>query len=97
MFHSHDGGGCQRPRRISFGCWNMRTSVESDGSISTGVSWQGGRGVVVDRKAMLMVRELLRFGMSVVGIGETKWFRSTVYDVDGVLDSSFRSCCAWGR
>ena len=67
----------------------MRTFIESDDSISTGVS--------SDRKAMLMVRELLRFGMSVVGISATKRLGSTVYDVDGVLDSSFRSCCAWGR
>ena len=85
MVHSHDGGGCQRPRRNSFGCWNMRTLVESDGSISTGVSRQGGRGVVVDRKSMLMVRELRRFGMSVVSISETKWFGSAMYDVDGYL------------
>ena len=47
------------------------------------VSRQGGRGVVVDRKAILMVRELHRFGISVVGISETKWFGSAVYDVDG--------------
>ena len=57
MVRSHDGGGCQRPQRNSFGCWNMRTLVESDGTIATGVSRQGGRGVAVDRKAMLMVRE----------------------------------------
>ena len=69
-----------------------------DGSITTCVSRQGGRGVAVDRKAMLMVWELRRFGMNVVGISETKWFGSAVYDVHRwVLDSSFRSCCAWGR
>ena len=55
----------------------MRTLV-----LLLGVSWQGGRGVVADRKAMLMVRELRRFGMSVVGTSETKWFGSAVYDVD---------------
>ena len=46
----------------------MRTLVESDGSIATGVSRQGGRGVTVDRKALLMVQELRKFGLSVVGI-----------------------------
>ena len=49
------------------------------------MSRQDGRTVVVDRKAMLMVRELRRFGMSVVGIREAKWFGSAVYDVDGYL------------
>ena len=45
MVNSHDGGDCQRPWRISFGCWNMTTLV-----LLLGVSRQGGRGVVVDRK-----------------------------------------------
>ncbi len=34
------------------GCWNMRSLVESDGSIATSVSRQGGRGVAVDKKSM---------------------------------------------
>ena len=34
---------------------------------------------------MLMVRELRRFGISVVGIRETKWFGNVVYDVYGYL------------
>ena len=66
------GGGRQRPQRLNVGCWNMRTLVESDGSIATGVSRQGGRGVAVDRKASLLVQELRKFKMSVVGISETK-------------------------
>ena len=77
------GGGRWRPQRLNVGCWNMRTLVESDGSIATGVSRQGGRGVAVDRKASLLVQELRKFKMSVVGISETKWFGSAVYDVDG--------------
>ena len=48
-----------------------------------GVPRQGGRGIVVDRKAMLMVQELRRFGMSVVGTSETKRFGNAMYDVDG--------------
>ena len=56
-----------------------------DGGIATAVSRQGGRGVVVDRKVMLMVQELHRFGINVVGVSETKWFGSAIYDVDGYL------------
>ena len=78
MFHSHDGGSCKRPLRISFVWWNMRTYFYWCVQVS-------GRGVVVDRKAMLIVRELRRFGMSVVGISETKRFVSAVYDVDRYL------------
>ena len=59
--------------------------MESDGSIATGVSRQCGRGVPVDSKVTLMVRELRRFKMSVVGISETKWFGNAVYDVDDFL------------
>ena len=53
--------------------------------LATGYVHAGGRGIIVDRKAMLMVRELCRFGMSVVGISETNWFGSAVYDVDKCL------------
>ena len=84
MVNSPNGGGGRcRPKRLNVGCWNMRTLVESDGSIATGVSRQGGRGVTVDRKAMLMVKQ--KFKMSVTGISETKWFGSAVYNVDGYL------------
>ena len=77
MVNSPNGGcGHCRPKRLNVGCWNMRTLVESDGSIATGLSRQGGRGVTVDRKAMLMVKQLQKFKMSVTGISETKWFGS---------------------
>lgn len=87
MVISYDGcgGRHQRPQRFSISCWNMRTLIESDGSIATGMSRQGSRGVAVDRKAMLLVQELRKFRMSAVGISETKWFGSAVYDVDGFL------------
>ena len=78
MFHSHDGGSCKRLLRISFVWWNMRTYFYWCVQVS-------GRDVVVDRKAVLMVQELCRFTMSVVGISETKWFGSAVYDVDRYL------------
>ena len=96
MAHSHDGGGCQRPRSISFRYRNMRTLVESDGSIATCVSRQGGRGVAVDMKALLMVRELRRFGMSMVGKVRQSGLE-VLCICRRVLHSSLRSCCAWGR
>ena len=37
MVNSPNGGGGRcRPKRLNVGCWNMRTLVESDGSIATG-------------------------------------------------------------
>ena len=62
----------------------MRTLVESDGPIETGVARPSrSRGVTVDRKASLMVQELKKYGMSVTGISETKWFGQAVYQVEG--------------
>lgn len=37
------------------------------------------------KKARLMVQELCKFGMSVVGISETKLFGSALYDIDAYL------------
>ena len=84
MANSFDvGGGCRRPQRLNVSYWNMRTLIESDGSIATGMSRQGGRGVAVDRKASLLVQEQRKFRMSVVGISEMKSFGNAVYGVDG--------------
>ena len=52
------GGGRCKAQKLNFGCWNMRTLVESDGSIETAVTRKSGRGVAVDRKVSLMVMEL---------------------------------------
>ena len=59
---------------LQVGCWNVRTLVEADSDICTGMSRPGGRRLVVDRKVEFLVRELKRFKMSMVGISETKWF-----------------------
>ena len=78
--------GCQEQRNqchFSVGCWNMRTLVESEGPIETSVARSGGRGVTVDRKVSLMVRELKKYGINVTGISETKWFGQAVYQVEG--------------
>ncbi len=50
--------GCSK--KLNVGCWSMRSLVESDGSIATGVSRQGGRGVAVDKKSRLMVQEFCK-------------------------------------
>ena len=80
-----NNSGLRSLRKVSIGCWNMRTLVEADGSIATGVSRRGGRGVTVDKKSVFMVQQLKKFRMSIVGISETKWFGCHIYDVDGFL------------
>ena len=72
-----------RQRQFSVGCWNMRTLVEAEGPIETSVARPSGRGVAVDRKVSLMVRELKKYEVSVTGISETKWFGQAVYEVEG--------------
>ena len=57
--------------------------METKGSIATSVVRPGSRGVVVDRKAILMVQDLKRFMMNITGISETKWFGQAVYNVEG--------------
>ena len=77
---------CRKQRKqcqLSVGCWNMRTLVESEGPIETSVARPNSRGVTVDRKASLMVQELKKYGVSVTGISETKWFGQAVYQVEG--------------
>ena len=52
----------------------MRPLVEAKGRVETSVVRKSGRSVVVHRKAALMVRELKKYGVSIAGISETKWF-----------------------
>ena len=73
----------QRRTSLNVGCWNMRTLVESEGSIATSLARPGSRSVSVDRKAMFMVQELRKYGMNLTGISETKWFGHEVYNIDG--------------
>ena len=61
----------------------MRTLVEAEGPIETSVARPSRRGVAVDRKVSLMVRELKKYEVSVAGISETKWFGQAVYEVEG--------------
>ena len=61
----------------------MRTLGEAEGPIETHVARPSGRGVAVDRKVSLMVRELKKYEVSMTGISETKWFGQAVYEVEG--------------
>ena len=70
---------------LVIGSWNVRTLVESSGDERICRKRTAGRGTqneslgVVDRKLDLVVRELKRFGVSVAGIQESKWFGSDVW------------------
>ena len=46
---------------------------------------KSGRSVVVDRKAALMVHDLKKYGVSIAGISENKWFGKDLYDVEGYM------------
>ena len=77
---------CREQRKqcqVSVGCWNMQTLVESEGPIETNVATPRGRGVTVDRKVSLIVQELKKYGVSVTGISENKWFGQAVHQVEG--------------
>ena len=56
ILQGQKAGGPRKAKRLRFGCWNMRTLVESDGTIATAVARKGSRGVAVDRKASFMVQ-----------------------------------------
>ena len=69
---------------ISVGCWNMWSLVEAEDRVETSVVRKSG-SVVVDRKAALMLHELKKYGVSIAGISETKWFGKDLYDVEGYM------------
>ena len=54
--------GPRKAKRLHFGCWNMRTLMETDGTIATSVAREGGRGVAVDRKPHVWSRSLGNLG-----------------------------------
>ena len=60
------------------GSWNVRTLVECSGDMHICQKRQviGERVEVVDRKLDLLVGELKRYGVSVAGIQESRWFRN---------------------
>lgn len=71
-------------RDLVVGTWNVRTLVESSGDIRVCRKRQlGVNSDVVDRKLDLLVKEMERYGVSVVGIQESKWFGREVWPVAG--------------
>ena len=86
-------GNTQKGRRkkgcLVIGSWNVRSLVESlgDGHIfqkrcvvnSTRKEKSGS----VDRKLDLVVQELRRYGVSIAGIQESKWFGCDVWPATG--------------
>ena len=73
----------KKRKKILVGCWNMWTLVEAEGPVETSVVRSGMRGVTVDRKAALMVRELKKYSVQLAGICESRWFGKAIYQVDG--------------
>lgn len=87
--HSSQGSTChlaQRAKRKSktwrIGTWNVRSMVDTEGTVAIASRRQDGqRGE--ERKVDLIVREMKRYNVKVVGLQETKWFGCDVYDVAG--------------
>ena len=67
-------------KNLTLCTWNVRTLVESTGDVRICRKRQGqNKGNGVDRKLDLLVGELKRYGISVAGIQETKWFGTDVW------------------
>ena len=86
----------QKPKRdrncLVVGTWNVRTLVECSGDervcrkrpkVGTRHSNHSDNHGKVDRKLDLLVGELRRYGVSIAGIQESKWFGSDVWPADG--------------
>ena len=67
---------CMSRQNVKLACWNMRSLVESDGSIDTATVRKDGRleKGAVEKKATMMVWELKQYGVYAAGISELKWF-----------------------
>jgi len=64
--------------------WNIRFLLEISGDIRISRRNSPPSSSIVDRKLDLLVGELQRYGISVEGVQETKWFGSDVWPaVDG--------------
>ncbi len=62
-----------------FATWNVRSLVESEGSIETASS----RGhVVEDKKIIRVVETLRRYDIDIAGLQETFWFGNSTFRVD---------------
>ena len=67
--------------------WNVRILVESCGDLRVCRKRQllGEKSEGVDRKLDLLVKVLRRYGVSIAGIQETRWFGKDVWPEDGCV------------
>ena len=67
--------------------WNVQTLVENSGDVrirrkrQVATGDEGSSVREVDKKLDLLLGEVKRYGISVAGIQETKWFRNDVWPV----------------
>ena len=72
-------------RNLVVASWNVRSLVESSGDVRVCRSRQllGEKSEVVDRKLDLLAAELSRYGVSVAGLQETRWFGKDIWPAVG--------------
>lgn len=82
---------------LKLGTWNVRSMVDTEGSIEVASQRTGGqRGE--ERKVDQIVCELERYDVTVGALQETRWFGSEVYEVgESVLLTSGRPTPATGE
>ena len=94
--HTSRGSGharLHRRRCFTVSTWNVRTLVESAGGDrricrsrpqpDSSVTSESPAPHLVDRKLDILVKELKRYGVSVAGIQETRWYGKDVWKSDG--------------
>ena len=75
----HKSTHTARTAVLTASTWNVRSMVDTEGPVD--IASYGQRGE--DRKIDQIVLELMRFGVSVGALQETKWFGGNVYEVMG--------------
>ncbi len=87
----------QSMRRLKLGTWNVRSMVDTEGSVEVASQWADGqRGE--ERKVDQIVCELERYNVVMGALQETKWFGCEVCEVsDSVVLTSGRAAPAKGE
>ena len=70
----------QRRKAWYFGTWNVRSLVDSEGTVET-AKLSSEKNESEDRRIDLVIRELNRYDIKVAALQETKWFGNHVYHV----------------
>ena len=79
--HSARRGVRRRRPFWYFGMWNVRSLLDSEGSVETARQGLDCHQVTEDRRIDLVVRELNRYKIPVAALQETKWFGQAMYCV----------------